>query len=216
VLEPTQCAVLLVDLQRALMGDLSSDQLVKPTFDAGGVLGNVERLVKAGRASGVQIVHCTAEFRRDLVGSQRNCPLLAAAAKDSSRLLRGSAGAEVIAELGPEPADLVVPRLHGLTAFSGTELDALLRNLRIRTVLVAGVSVNVGITGSVIEAVNLGYQVVIATDTIAGYPADYADSVVKHSLGLLATLTTTGDILARWSTGVPRPSSAEVAGHKAG
>jgi nicotinamidase-related amidase len=198
--------VLLVDLQRALMGDLSSDQLVKPTFDARGVLSNVERLVKAGRASGARIVHCTAEFRADLAGSARNCPLLAAALKDSSRLLRGSAGAEVIPELGPEPADLVVPRLHGLTAFSGTELDVLLRNLHIRTVLVAGVSVNIGVTGSVIEAVNLGYQVVVATDTVAGYPADYADSVVKHSLGLLATMTTTGDILTRWRPTLPRSS----------
>jgi biuret amidohydrolase len=198
LLDPQRCGVLLIDLQRALMGDLSSDQLVKPTFDARGVLGNVERLVKAGRASGARIVHCTAEFRSDLAGSQRNSPLLAAAVKDSQRLLRGSAGAEVIPELGPEPADLIVPRLRGLTAFSGTELDALLRNLDIRTVIVAGVSVNVGVTGSVIEAVNLGYQAVVAADTVAGYPADYGDSVVRHSLGLLASVTTTQDILTRW------------------
>jgi hypothetical protein len=41
----------------------------------------------------------------------------------------------------------------------------------------------------------------MATDTVTGYPADYADSVVKHSLGLLATLTTAGEILTRWRMG---------------
>jgi nicotinamidase-related amidase len=200
VLDPQRCAVLLIDLQRSLMGDLSEDAVVKPIFDERGVLDNVTRLVRTGRTAGARIVHCTAEFRADLAGSQRNCPVLAAALKHPQHLVQGSAGAQVIPELGPEPQDLVVPRLHGLTAFAGTELDALLRNLDVRTVLVAGVSVNVGVIGTVLEAANLGYQVVVAADTVAGHPSDYSDAVVRHTLGLLATVTTSKVVVARWQS----------------
>jgi nicotinamidase-related amidase len=171
---------------------------VKPIFEERGILARVERLVRAGRAAGARIVHCTAEFRPDLAGTQRNCPVLAAALKQPEHLFRGSPGAEVIPALGPEAEDLVVPRLHGLTAFAGTELDPLLRNLGTRTVLVAGVSVNVGVTGTVLEAANLGYQVVVAADTVAGHPAEYADAVVRHTLGLLATVTTSDEVIDRW------------------
>ena len=198
ILDPARTAILLVDLQRGLIGDLATSHLVAPIAAERGLLGNAERLVTTGRAAGARVVHCTAEFRPDLAGSQRNCPVLAAALKHPEPLLQGSPGAEVIPELGPEPADLVVPRLHGLTPFTGTELDPLLRNLGIRTVIAAGVSVNVGIVGTCIEAVNLGYQVVVATDAVAGYPADYGDAVLANTIGLLSTLLTVDDVVSRW------------------
>jgi nicotinamidase-related amidase len=198
VLDPTRTAILLVDLQRALIGDLATNHLVAPVAEERGLLANVERLVTTGRAAGARVVHCTAEFRPDLAGSQRNSPVLAAALKNAAPLFQGSPGAEVIPALGPEPADLVVPRLHGLTPFTGTELDPLLRNLGIRTVVVAGVSVNVGVVGTCIEAVNFGYQVVVATDAVAGYPADYGDAVLANTIAFLGTLVTTDDVVTRW------------------
>ena len=44
--------------------------------------------------------------------------------------------------------DLVLPRLHGLSPFQGTELDSILRNLGVRTIVGVGVSVNVAIRTS--------------------------------------------------------------------
>jgi len=53
----------------------------------------------------------------------------------------------------------------------GTELDPVLRNLGIRTIVAAGVSVNVALTNLVFDAVNAGYQVVVPRDAVAGLPA---------------------------------------------
>ena len=53
-----------------------------------------------------------------------------------------------------ETSDLVVPRLHGLSPFQGTELDSLLRNLGVRTIVGVGVSVNVAITNLAFDARN--------------------------------------------------------------
>ena len=72
------------------------------------------------------------------------------------------------------------PRAHdGISPFTGTSLDALLRNLDVTTVVGAGVSVNLGVLGLCVEAVNLGYHVVVASDAVAGVPGDYADEVMR-------------------------------------
>ena len=100
-----------------------------------------------------------------------NCQLVAAVLRNPDHLLAGTAATELIAGLGPEPEDLVSTRLHGVSPFTGTSLDTWLRNLGVRTVVATGVSVNLGVLGLAIEAVNLGYRVVVPRDTVAGIPA---------------------------------------------
>ena len=124
--------------------------------------------------------------------------LFHAVRKSEVLLLPGSAEVEVVPELGPVEGDLVLSRLHGLDPMAGTDLDPVLRNLGVRTVVVAGVSVNIAITNLVMDAVNRGYQVVVPRDAVAGVPAEYADAVIDNTLVLLATITTTDDVIAAW------------------
>lgn len=44
-----------------------------------------------------------------------------------------------------------------------------------------------------------GYRVVLPRDAVAGFPADYGAAVIANSLSLLATVTTTDDLIATWS-----------------
>ncbi len=90
-----------------------------------------------------------------------NSPLIAAMVRNPNHLLVGTPPTELIHELGPEPADLVSARLHGVSPFTGTSLDSWLRSLGVDTVVATGVSVNLGVLGLAIEAVNLGYRVVV-------------------------------------------------------
>jgi nicotinamidase-related amidase len=92
-----------------------------------------------------------------------------------------------------------VPRRSGVSPFAGTALDVTLRNLGVRTVVATGVSVNLAILGLAIEAVNLGYRVVVATDAVAGTPVDYADAVLDGTIALLAARLTVDQIAAVWS-----------------
>ena len=86
-----------------------------------------------------------------------------------------------------------------MTPFTSTSLDQILRNLGIRTVIATGVSVNLGVTGMVLSALDLGYQVVIPRDAVAGVPREYADAVLDNSLSLVSTLTTSDEILEAWA-----------------
>ena len=86
-----------------------------------------------------------------------------------------------------------------MSPFVGTSLDQTLRNLGVTTVVAAGVSLNVGVMGLVINAVDYGYQVVLAGDAVAGIPADYGDAVMHNTMAFLTTMVTVDDIVARWS-----------------
>lgn len=198
VAAPTHSAVLTMEIQRGVVGDLTSFPQLAEAASQVGVVPNTARLLGAARAQGVPVVHCTAEFRADRAGSLVNCQLIAAMVRNPEHLLAGTPATELVAGLGPEPDDLVSARLHGVSPFTGTSLDTWLRSLGVRTVVATGVSVNLGVLGLAIEAVNLGYSVVVPRDAVAGLPADYADAVLDQTFPLIAAVTTVDGIIDAW------------------
>ncbi len=195
---PGRTAVLTMEIQRGVVGDLTAFPQLAEAADRVGLVANTARLLQAARRLGVPVIHCTAEFRADRAGSVVNCQLIAAMVRNPEHLLVGTAPTELIHELGPEPGDLVCPRLHGVSPFSGTSLDIWLRSFGVETVVATGVSVNLGVLGLAIEACNLGYQVVVPRDAVAGLPAEYADAVLDNTFPLISTLTTTDALLTAW------------------
>jgi nicotinamidase-related amidase len=189
-------AVITMELQRGVMGDLTAFPELADECRRIGVVANTARLLDAARRASLPVVHCTAEFRYDRAGTVVNTPLHSALLRRPEHLLAGTPATEIVPELGPRPGDLVSSRTHGVSPFTGTSLDATLRNLGVRVLLAAGVSVNLGVLGLCIEAVNLGYQVAVPTDAVAGVPADYAAAVLATSLSLVATLTTVDEVVA--------------------
>ena len=204
VLDPATTAVLTMELQNGVVGPDALLPALVEQVAAAGTLDAAGRVCRAGRHAGARIVHCTAEHRADGAGATENCRILALGGK----LRReqgiipteiGSAGAALVAELGPESSDIVMARMHGMTPFTSTSLDQMLRNMGVRTIVATGVSVNLGILGLCISAVDLGYQVVVVRDAVAGVPADYAAHVIDNTLAMLATITTADEVCALWS-----------------
>ncbi|WP_329408909.1 cysteine hydrolase [Nocardia vinacea] len=160
-------------------------------------LPNIGKLLPAARAVGVRVVHCVVWRRADGQGSNHNAKLFAIGRR-GVEVTPGSAGATLLPELGPEPSDLVLTRRHGLGPMGGTDLDAVLRNLGVSTIVAVGVSLNVAIPNLVMDAVNAAYRVVLPRDAVAGVPREYGAAVIENTLSLLATVTTTEDLLQAW------------------
>lgn len=194
---PGHTALLTVEVQTDVVGDDS----ILPDLAAAAhtMVPNVAALGRAARAAGVLVCHATAEFRPDGLGGNTNARLFAATAK---RRDPGAAGpfrpAVLHPGLGAEPGDLVLPRHQGVSALHDTGVDQALRNEGITTLVVTGVSVNVAVTSTIMDAVNRGYQVVVPRDAVAGVGADYVAAVLDHTLALLATLTTTDALVTTW------------------
>lgn len=189
-------AVVTMELQRGVMGDLASFPELARACEDSGVVPATARLLDAARRAGLPVVHCTAEFRADRAGTVANTPLHTAVLRRPEHLLAGTPATELVPPLGPAPGDLVSSRAHGVSPFTGTALDATLRNLGVRVLVVAGVSLNLGVPGLCVEAVNLGYQVAVCTDAVAGVPAGYAAQVLRTTLALVATLTDVDHVVA--------------------
>ena len=189
-------AVVTSEIQNGVVGDDAA--LPELAAAARPMLPAVARLVRSARSAGVEVVHGTFERRVDGKGANANARLFHGVDKSPVKLLPGSAATEVVAEVGVTPTDLVIPRTHGLNPMAGTELDPVLRNLGVSTIVVAGVSVNVAITNLVMDAVNLGYNVVLPRDAVCGVPAAYADMVIDNTLSLLATVTTVDELTTIW------------------
>lgn len=189
LVDPDHTAVVTSEVQRGVVG--AGSTLPELAKAAEPVIATIAKLVQAARAASVPVIHCTAARRPDGFGSNRNARLFMA--------VRGSSlKPDVAPEIGVEESDLVLTRYHGLSPMGNTDLDAILRNAEVTTIVAVGVSVNIAITNLAFDAVNAGYQVVIPRDAVAGLPADYVEAVFTNTLSLVATLTTAEDIIATW------------------
>ena len=199
LVDPARAALLMMECQEGVIGGDGKLGALADAVARHGTVGAIGRVLGAARRASVPVFHCTMSRRPDGKGAAVNCLLLAATAKRGVGLVPGSAAHAIVPPLAPVDGEWVVTRYHGVTPFHGTELDAILRNLGVRTVVATGVSVNIGILGLTIEAVNAGYQVVIPKDAVTGTPDDYVESVFEHTLRLLATITTTAEVASAWS-----------------
>jgi biuret amidohydrolase len=198
LVDPSTTAVVTQECQKAVLGE----QVVFPELaEAARVeaVPNGARLLKAARAAGANVIHAIAARRPDGVGYNTNARLFGAARKSGVVLELGTEATEVIDEFDPQASDITSVRMHGIGPMWGTDLDPIMRNLGVRTVVAIGASVNIGVTNLVMDCVNAGYQVVLPSDAIAGIPKDYADAVIDNTLSLLATVTTTDAVIEAWS-----------------
>lgn len=196
LLDPASTVLLTVECQQGVVGPDSALPELAEEARSSGALANVARLVEAAHARGLQVIHAIAERRPDGRGANRNARLFRAAERLPVQQLSGTVAVRVAAPIEVTEEDFVVRRLHGLSPIQGTDVDALLRNLGCRTLVVTGVSANVAIPSAVFDAVNRGYTAVVPTDAIAGVPSEYTPAVIRHTLALVATLTTTAELLA--------------------
>jgi nicotinamidase-related amidase len=199
LIDPAHTAVLTMELQQGVVGDESPLADLANAATAANVVANAAKVVRAARMAGARVVHCTFEGQAEGAERAVNAPLLRMLAKAKANLVPGTPSAALMPELGPEPSDVICSRRHGLTPFLGTDLDATLHDLGVRTVIATGVSVNVGVLGMVTGAVDLGFEVVVVTDAVAGIPPTYAQAVIDNTFAVLAARATSDEIVAVWT-----------------
>jgi nicotinamidase-related amidase len=202
VVDPSHTAIVINEFQRGVVGDLSAMPQIADS--ARGAIERLASVLRLARPLGVPVVHCVVERRADGRGGNFNTAFGAAARK---RRLAGEASptgnpapfAEVVPELGPEPQDFVLGRLHGMSPMADTGLDALLRNLEVQTVVCAGASLNVGIIALANDAMNRGYNVVVPGDACSAIPVEYGEDMLRYSFPIISRVTTVEELCALWA-----------------
>lgn len=196
---PSTTAIVASECQNGVLGPQSSlPELAAAAVD--NVIPNGARLLTGARAAGVQVIHSVFWRRADWKGANSNGRLFVAMRKMGAVVMEpGSELASPIPEFSPSEQDIVLGRYHGLDPFGGTDLDPVLRNLGITTVVVMGVSLNVALIGLCVGLVNAGYQVVVPRDAVTGVPSEYAEAMLTYTYPMVATISDTDQLLAAWS-----------------
>jgi nicotinamidase-related amidase len=197
-LVPDRCAVLVQELQEGVVGPTSRLSALADVVHESSVIPNAAKVLRGARRVGVPVIHCTAESLPQGLGRNTNARLFVAARKLDMDNRPGSDSVRPVSDLGPVDTDIVLPRLHGLSPLTGSSLDSLLRNSGVRSLVVMGVSLNVAIPNLVFDAVNRSYQVVLASDAVAGVPRDYGTQMIEHTLSLVCTIASSQEIVDAW------------------
>lgn len=161
-----------------------------------GLIPNLAKLFTAARRVGVRIYYCTDERRPDGFGFARNSMVAMRMVGDTD----GSGGhGPVMAEIAPQPEDVVFRREQGLTGYYATGLDAYLRNTGVTTVIITGVSLNIAVIGTAIEAMNRGYTVIVPDDCVASDPPEYAETAMRYTMRNIAFIVPSRTITECWA-----------------
>ncbi len=101
---------------------------------------------------------------------------------------------QIVPELGPAPGDVVVTK-HQPGAFFGTDLDLQLRRRGIRTIVLGGISTNVGVEATARVAYEFAYDQVFVEDAMAAREADLHAHTVTRLFPTLGRVRCTADVL---------------------
>jgi nicotinamidase-related amidase len=198
-IDPKSTAVLVFECQEGVVGKTSRLPGLAAAVESGDVIENISRVLDAARSSGACVFYCTVGKRSDGIGNPFNTPIEKRLRSQNPDMVGGPDMGEIVEPLAPHEGEVVVRREHGLTGFYESGLDAFLRNTQVRSIVLTGVSVNIGILGTAIEAVNRGYTAIVPVDCVAGDPPEYAEQAIRYSLRNVAFLTTSEEVASVWN-----------------
>jgi nicotinamidase-related amidase len=179
-LDPSDTALVLIDLQRGIAG------FPAEPHSAAEVIAAASRLAGAFRAAGAPVVLVHVALRPD-GGDRLRVPV------DEQPPARPASPdfAEIVPELEPEERDIVVTKRQW-GAFYGTDLDLQLRRRGIATIVLGGISTNYGVESTARDAYERGYALVFVEDAMSARGAadhEFALTRIFPRIGRVSTST---------------------------
>jgi biuret amidohydrolase len=182
---PSKTAVVMIDMQRDFLEpggfgeSLGNDvSLLKRAVEP------CQALLSLARRVGMLVIHTREGHRPDLSDApkakvERGEPSLriGAAGPMGRILIRGEAGHDLIKELYPVAGEPIIDK-PGKGAFYATDLQSILQNRGIETLIVCGVTTEVCVHTTVREANDRGYRCLVPSDCCGSYFPEF------HEVGL--------------------------------
>ena len=184
-LDKEKTALLVMDLQKHMVdpdSPLAQHAGFAVMVQKTGLLERVSEVMTAARAAGMLVVTVRVDFS---IGNfplypQRGAFCKAVAAEhDGGEVLRpGSWGYEIDPRVLPKAGEPVVGKMH-MGAFSGSRLDAVLRDKGITDIAMAGVATNFVVTATTWTALNYGYSCIVIEDCCTAGSQEDHDAAIQ-------------------------------------
>ena len=197
VVDPGHTAVLVIDVQNDFCapGGHTEVNLGKDVADCQAVVDPIVRLVASARRAGAVVIWVKADYNRTYLSPPIHARQVARGVANAY-CVAGTWGAELY-RVSPEDGDIVIQK-HRHSAFIGTELEQILRDRGILTVVFAGVQTHVCIESSLRDASARGYYVVVPGDCVGSFDRDLHDKTLRCVEMHFGDVVGTNDLLELW------------------
>jgi ureidoacrylate peracid hydrolase len=189
-------AVLVIDMQNDTVhadGAYASSGAVEHAASQN-VIANVGTVLTAARAAGAPVFYSRIVVYPVAGLSGDNAPVFRMLAPDTFKV--GSWGAAIVDELTPQTGDVVLDRTR-MSAFNGTGIDNMLRNLGIETLIVVGAWTNMAVEHTARDAADHGYRVTLVEDATSSLSAEWQHAATSFALTNIATVSDTATVTAQ-------------------
>ena len=204
--DPKTTALLIIDMQRDfVMPGGFGEALGNDVTPLQATIAPTKRVLEAARKKGMLVIHTREGHRPDLT----DCPptklvrgrgktRIGDAGPMGRILVRGEIGHDIVPELYPAPGEPVIDK-PGKGAFYATDLELILRDRAIKTLIVCGVTTEVCVNTSVREANDRGYECVVLSDCVGSYFPEFqkaALAMIKAQGGIFGWVSDSRRALA--------------------
>ena len=188
-IDPQTAALVLIDLQQGIVG--------RPVVPHSGpvVVQNSALIAARFRALGATVVLVRVAFHADLKDFL-DVPVDIPAGFDPNALPPN--WFDLSPEVGPRPGDIVITKRQW-GAFYGTELDLQLRRRKVRTIVIGGISTNIGVESTARSAYEHGYAQIFVEDAMASFSAEMHEFAVKNIFPRIGNVRSTEEVLSALS-----------------
>jgi nicotinamidase-related amidase len=126
-------------------------------------IGRAVSVLQAARTAGMPVIHIQVGFRPGFPEiSPRNRLFARLNSPEWQKFMQGPSGA-IHSSLGPEPGEIVVTK-HRVSAFTGTDLDMILRAKGIGTLVLFGIATSGVVLSTLLHASDADYEIVVIAD----------------------------------------------------
>jgi nicotinamidase-related amidase len=214
--DPAATALLVIDMQRDFVEPGGfGEMLGNDVSSLRRAIAPTRRVLDAVRARGMMVIHTREGHRPDLSDlppTKKARGRLACGIGDVGPmgrvLIRGEPGHEIVPELAPAPGEPVVDK-PGKGAFYATDLELILRERGVRSLIVTGVTTEVCVHTTVREANDRGFECLVLADCVASYFPEFHDAALKmiKAQGGIFGWVSTSEALLGALQGVQRKAS---------
>jgi nicotinamidase-related amidase len=212
-LTPRVSAAVSIDMHRGHLDD--SPDCPCPAPRARAIVDPINAFHRRCRALGVPVVHVKTVLRANGVDDTKGYPAawrltfpvtVGPIPGADNHALEGTRWTELVTEVAP--TDLVVDTKKRLSIFYPTDLDFLLRNLRVRTVVLTGGFTDCCVLNAAFDAGNHDYRVVVCRDLVRGTNEELEDASLKIVSLHLGLVVDSAALLAEWDSRRRAPTGA--------
>ncbi len=185
-------ALLLMDLQNGVVGRLSSSQR-QP------LLGTIARTASDARRVGVPVIYVRIAFRP---GGSDVSPRNRIFANLASRASMGEAdhSTQIHPAVSPHPGDIVVTKRR-VSAFSGSDLEVVLRSLDVRSLTLSGIATSGVVLSTLRQAADLDFGLTVLRDCCVDPDDDVQRVLMEKVFPRQATVESAAQWVARLGPG---------------